>query len=94
MSLYALLAGRAEEYRIRGAIWELGPDSYRAYIHVRPRGATPSPADRAQHLIRIASSSEQEILDSAQARVKLALGVSDARLTLRRVGDRGSGRRP
>jgi hypothetical protein len=84
MGLYALLGGRAEEYVIRGAVWELGPSSYRAYIHLRPQGAKPSSLDRSQHLIRVASTSEQGILDSAKARVSSTLGLP-ARLALRRV---------
>jgi hypothetical protein len=39
MGLIVTRTGDAGKYLIRGAIWELGASSYRAYVHLVPTGS-------------------------------------------------------
>jgi hypothetical protein len=43
MGLIVTLTGDAGKYLIRGAIWELGASSYRAYVHLVPPGPPSRP---------------------------------------------------
>ena len=47
MAMKALLEGSAGKYQIRGAIWELGSFTYRAYLHLVPTGQRPNPPGRS-----------------------------------------------
>jgi hypothetical protein len=41
MAMKALLQGNAGNYRIRGAIWDLGSFAYRAHLHLIPATSRP-----------------------------------------------------
>jgi hypothetical protein len=72
MTIRALLQGDAGNYRIRGAIWELGAHSYRAYVHLVP-------TQRRVNLPRSVVSAEgmtlQEVLGATKARVSSTVGT-------------------
>lgn len=72
MAMKALLQGDAGNYRIRGAIWELGARSYRAYVHLvpaRPRAG----ADRT--VVSADGMTLQEVLGATKARVSSTVGT-------------------
>jgi hypothetical protein len=72
MAMKALLQGDAGNYRIRGAIWELGTQSYRAYVHLvpaRPRGNAPRAVVSADGMTM------QEVLGATKARVSFTVGT-------------------
>jgi hypothetical protein len=73
----ALLQGNAGNYRIRGAIWELGSFAYRAYVHLVP--ATPRP-DLSRSVVSADGMTLQEVLGAAKARVKSTVGTPVERL--------------
>jgi len=79
MAKKARLQGSAGNYRIRGAIWELGSFAYRAYVHIVP--AVPR-----SNLSRWALSADgmtlQEVLGAAKARVNSTIGAPVERLEL------------
>jgi len=82
MAMKALLQGNAGNYRIRGAIWELGSFAYRAYVHLVP--ATPRP-DLSRSVVSADGMTLQEVLGAAKARVKSTVGTPVERLEVRAV---------
>jgi len=72
MAMKALLQGDAGNYRIRGAIWELGARSYRAYVHLVP--ARPR-AGAARAVVSADGMTLQEVLGATKARVSFTLGT-------------------
>jgi hypothetical protein len=82
MSLRAELTGDAGNYRIRGAIWELGSSNYRAYVHVFP--ATPRP-DLSRSVVSADGLTLQEVVGAAKAQVKSTVGMPVERLEVRTV---------
>jgi len=69
MAMKARLQGSARNYQIRGAIWELGSFTYRAYVHIVPT-------------VPRSNLSWREVLGAAKARVNSTLGTSVERLEL------------
>ena len=82
MGLSAALAGDAGNYRIIGAVWELGPSNYRAYVHVFP--ATPRP-DLSRSVVSADGMTLQEVVGAAKAQVKSTVGTPVERLEVRAV---------
>ena len=72
MAMKALLQGDAGNYRIRGAIWELGARSYRAYVHLVP--ARPR-AGAARAVVSADGMTLQEVLGATKARVSFTVGT-------------------
>ena len=72
MAMKALLQGDAGNYRIRGAIWELGAHSYRAYVHLVP--ARPR-AGAARAVVSADGMTLQEVLGATKARVSFTVGT-------------------
>lgn len=75
MGLIVTLTGEAGTYLIRGAIWDLGTSSYRAYVHLVP--STPR-LDLFRSGISVVSATGptwQEVLDAAIAQVMVAAGA-------------------
>lgn len=89
MGLLVTLRGHAGNYRIKGAIWELGASSYRAYVHLVP---AISHRELAQSVVSVGGPTLQEVLDAATARVRTTAGtpVEDLRVhaALRNSGAR------
>ena len=79
MAMKALLEGRAGKYQIRGAIWELGSFTYRAYLHLVPTGQRPNPAGS---VVSASGTSVQEVLGAAKEQVKSTTGTPVEKLTL------------
>ena len=77
MAKKALLRGNAGNYRIRGAIWELGSFAYRAYVHLVP---TVAPSNLSRWVVSADGMSMQEVLGAAKARVKSTVGTRVERL--------------
>jgi hypothetical protein len=71
MTMKALLQGDAGNYRIRGAIWELGSVAYRAYVHLVPTRARSSLQRR---VVSAEGTTMQEVLGATRARVNSAVG--------------------
>ena len=72
MAMKALLQGDAGNYRIRGAIWELGSVAYRAYIHLVP--AAPR-SDLSRRVVLAHGTTLQEVLGATKARVSSTVGA-------------------
>lgn len=72
MAMKALLQGDAGNYRIRGAIWELGARSYRAYVHLVP---ARSRAGAARAVVSADGMTLQEVLGATKARVSSTVGT-------------------
>jgi hypothetical protein len=71
MAMRALLQGNAGANRIRGALWELGSSTYRAYVHLVP--ATPRSGQRRSVLSAEGATLEQA-LGATEAQVESAVG--------------------
>jgi hypothetical protein len=82
MGLSAELTGDAGNYRIRGAIWELGASNYRAYVHLFP--LTPRP-NLSRSVVSADGMTLQEVVGAAKAQVKSTVGVPVERLEVRTV---------
>jgi hypothetical protein len=72
MAMKALLQGNAGNYRIRGAIWELGSFAYRAYVHLVP--AVPR-SSQPRSVVSADGMTLQEVLGATKARVKSTVGA-------------------
>jgi hypothetical protein len=79
MAMKALLQGNAGNYRIRGAIWELGSFAYRAYVHLVP---AVSRSNLSQSVVSADGMTLQEVLGATKARVKSTLGTPVEKLEL------------
>lgn len=67
------LKGDASNYRIRGAIWELGSSSsYRAYVHLVP---TVARADLYRSVVSVGGVTLQEVFDAVVAQLMSTLGI-------------------
>ena len=89
MAMKALLEGSAGNYRIRGAIWELGSFAYRAYLHLVPAGRRPK---LAGPVVSVDGMSVQEVLGAAKEQVKSTTGAPVEKLEVlqpREGRDRG-----
>lgn len=82
MAMKALLRGEAGNYRIRGAIWELGSSSYRAYVHLVPGVLRP---DLPRFVVSVGGATLQEVLGAAKARVRSTVGMPVEELEVRPV---------
>ena len=71
MAMLITLRGDAGNYRIKGAIWELGGFAYRAYVHLVP--AAPRPG-LPRRVVSVGGASLQEVLSAAEARVRSTVG--------------------
>jgi hypothetical protein len=72
MAKKARLQGSARNYRIRGAIWDLGSFAYRAYVHVVP---TVPRSNLRRWVLAADGTTMQEVLGAAKARVKSTVGT-------------------
>ena len=72
MAKKARLQGSARNYRIRGAIWDLGSFAYRAYVHVVPM--VPR-SNLPRWVLSADGMSLQEVLGAAKARVNSTIGT-------------------
>lgn len=72
MALIVTFTGDADKYLIRGAIWELGASSYRAYVHVAPPVSTPPTS--VPLVVSVNGPTLEKALDAAIARVMTATG--------------------
>jgi len=89
MAMKALIEGNSGNYRIRGAIWELGSFTYRAYLHLVPAGQRPK---LSGPVVSVDGSSVQEVLGAAKDQVKSTTGAPIEKLAVlqpREGGDRG-----
>ena len=82
MAKKALLQGNAGNYRIRGAIWDLGSFAYRAYVHLVPPTRRP---DLSRSVVSADGMTMQEVLGAAKAQVKSTVGTPVERLEVRAV---------
>jgi hypothetical protein len=82
MGLLAIVRGDAGNYRIKGAIWELGSFSYRAYVHLVPAA---SRLDLPRSVVSVGGATLQELLDATTARVTTTIGRPVEKLEVRAV---------
>lgn len=75
MSLVLTLTGNAGNYLIRGAIWELGASSYRAYVHLVPSGPRLDLSRSVASIVSVAGTTSQKVLDAAITRVMATAGT-------------------
>ena len=68
MSLIVTLAGNAGKYLIRGAIWEFGASSYRAYVHLVPSGPRLD-FQSVVSVVSVTGPTSQQVLDAAIGQV-------------------------
>jgi hypothetical protein len=83
MSLIVTLKGNAGNYLIRGAIWELGASSYRAYVHLVPSGPRLELSRSVGSIVSVAGPTSQKVLDAAIARVMVTVGTPVHNLQVR-----------
>ena len=72
MAIKALLQGDAGNFRIRGAIWELGAHSYRSYVHLVP---TRKRTGVSRSVVSADGGTMQEVLGATKARVSSTVGT-------------------
>lgn len=84
MAMKALLRGDAGDYQIRGAIWELGSASYRAYVHLVPGALRP---DLPRSVVSAGGATLQEVLGAAKAQVKSTVGRPVENLEVRAASE-------
>jgi hypothetical protein len=70
--LIVTFTGDADTYLIRGAIWELGASSYRAYVHVVPPGFD---SRSVPFVVSVNGPTLRKALDKAIARVMTTTGM-------------------
>ena len=80
MSLLVTVIGDAGKYLIRGAIWDLGPSSYRAYVHLVPLGPR---LDGSRSVVSVSGPTVQRALDAAIAQVMTTAGTPVQNLVVR-----------
>lgn len=72
MAMKAIFEGNAGDYRLRGAIWELGTSAYRAYVHLVPAGRRKSRLSPS--VVSAEGKTVQQVLGAAEERVKSTVG--------------------
>jgi hypothetical protein len=75
MGLIVTLTGEAGTYLIRGAIWDLGTSSYRAYVHLVPSAPRLDLFRSGISVVSATGPTWQEVLDAAIAQVMVAAGA-------------------
>ena len=85
MGLIVTLTGDAGKYLIRGAIWELGASSYRAYVHLVPPGPRLDLVQSAVSVVSVTGPSLEKVLDAAIAQVMATVGAPVQNLDVRAV---------
>ena len=71
MPMKAILEGNAGNYRLRGAIWELGASAYRGYVHLVP----VAPYSRLSRSVGSAEGATmQQALGAAEEEVRSTVG--------------------
>jgi len=83
MSLSVTLTGDAGKYLIRGAIWELGASSYRAYVHLVPSEIRLDVFASGGSIVSVTGPTMQKVLDAAIARVMTTAGTPVQNLQVR-----------
>ena len=96
MGLVVTLTGDAGKCLIRGAIWELGASSYRAYVHLVPSGPRLEPSRSPLSIVSVNGPTLEKVLDAAIARVMTTIGTPVQNLQVRaapRDSEAANGRR-
>lgn len=75
MGLIVTLTGDAGNFLLRGAIWDLGASSYRAYIHLVPSGPRLGILRPGISVVSVAGPTWPKVLDAAIAQVMVAAGA-------------------
>ena len=83
MGLNVTLTGDAGKYLIRGAIWDLGTSSYRAYVHLVPSGLRLDLFRSVISVVSVTGPTLQKVLDAAIARVMFTAGTPVQNLQVR-----------
>ena len=83
MGLIVTLTGDAGKYLIRGAIWELGASSYRAYVHLVPSGPRLDLIQSVVSVVSVTGPTVEKVLDAAIAQAMTAAGTPVQNLDVR-----------
>jgi hypothetical protein len=83
MSLIVTLTGDAGKYLIRGAIWEFGASSYRAYVHLVPSGPRLEFFQSVVSVVSVTGPTSQRVLDAVIAQVMTTAGAPVQNLQVR-----------
>jgi hypothetical protein len=75
MGLVVTLTGDADKYLIRGAIWDLGASSYRAYVHLVPSAPRLDHFRSVVSVVSVNGPTLEKVLDAAIARVMTTIGT-------------------
>lgn len=75
MGLVATLTGDAGKCLVRGAIWELGASSYRAYVHLVPPEPRLDLSRSALSIVSVNGPTLEKVVDAAIARVMTTIGT-------------------
>jgi hypothetical protein len=91
MHLHSTLTGRAGEYRIRGAVWEINSLKFRGFLYLIP----PRYEDDGHHrVVEAEGASVWNLLDALSAQVNWISGTVVARLDAHAVGAARLAERP
>jgi len=91
MQLHSTLDGRAGEFRIRGAVWELNSLKFRGFLYLIP---PRDDGDGHYRVVETEGASVWNLLDALSAQVSWIAGADVARLDARVVGSTKSVQRP
>ena len=83
MRLHSTLEGRAGAFRVRGAVWEVNPLTFRGFLYLIPtRGA----GDGRHRVVEAAGESVWKLLDALGEQVTSTAGAAIDRLDAHAVG--------
>lgn len=91
MQLHSTLNGRAGEFRIRGAAWELNSLKFRGFLYLIPHH---DDGDGRYRVVEAEGASVWNLLDALSAQVSWISGTEVARLDAQVVGSTSVAKRP
>ena len=91
MQLHSTLDGRAGDFRIRGAAWELNSLKFRGFLYLIP---PRNDGDGRHRVVEAEGASVWNLLDALSAQVSRIAGAEVARLDARVVGSTKPAQRP
>ena len=91
MQLHSTLNGRAGEFRIRGAAWELNSLKFRGFLYLIP---PHDDGDGRYRVVEAEGASVWNLLDALSAQVSWISGTEVARLDAQVVGSTSAAKRP
>ena len=91
MQLHSTLTGRAGEFRMRGAAWEINSLKFRGFLYLIPQR---DEGDGRYRVVEAEGASVWNLLDALSAQVSWVSGREVARLDAQVVGPATPAKRP